>query len=745
MMSAGIMGLTLLAVQAADDAVAASNEEAKLSTVKLRELNQKFLASLSDSIVSVNYYFKLDDQGRFPAVGGYYCPNCSKLHTSSAEDLVIERRPFRVPGFLIAPDVVVSANTLIPPDAIERIEVTNYNESSMEIGEISAYYPKQEALQIKLAKALPETKPLKFLDKMPEGKEALFQFSLANEDGLKLAVANPYSGSEVSRTLIDNKDYVSTPANSLVVTKDGEVVYLSIMSMVELGDNGALFTAPEAWGTVSATAMTEQKVKVTEDCTKFLYPARLIFEQNKSKSRMSRYMDDEEDIAEMLVNAVALDKNRLLVLTSSDKQQLSRLNRIVVIMPDGKTIDAEFDVALKEFGGFIVKTPDALPGIVAPLSTKSFVTYDDDLLWGMELNAYPQKVGVVTRQTEFNGLKEGFMGELYPRFNASYSMVSSFEGEIIALNMSPRLKKERGYRGRDYDSLMVPSEMLLKQLENIDPELRPLAESDRGKLTWLGVEYQPLEEGVARERGIADLCDGGRIGLYINYVYPDSPAAELGLKKGNILLSLSAPGEKPISFDGSYRNEYFSNFPWAELDMLPEAYYDEIPEPWPSANNPLNKALTRIGSNKEVTLAVIVGDKIENFKVTLKDSPKHFEQAERFESSELGITVCEPTFELRRYFRLKDTDAGLLVSKVKAGSKASVAGIKPYEVIVSVNGTPVKTTAEFAAAVADQRELKIEVRRMANSRMVNIVLPAPGSEEADTTTGSGDGAEDEEF
>ncbi len=120
----------------------------------------------------------------------------------------------------------------------------------------------------------------------------------------------------------------------------------------------------------------------------------------------------------------------------------------------------------------------------------------------------------------------------------------------------------------------------------------------------------------------------------------------------------------------------------------------------------------------------------------------------KFKSDPLGITVRDMTYAYRRRLRKADDDPGVVVSKVEPGSKASVAGVKPYETITHVNDQPVMTVKDFERLIAGQTELRLSVKRMVQGRVVKITLgpPAapegasPAPEPAAAPTPSGEGA-----
>ena len=67
------------------------------------------------------------------------------------------------------------------------------------------------------------------------------------------------------------------------------------------------------------------------------------------------------------------------------------------------------------------------------------------------------------------------------------------------------------------------------------------------------------------------------------------------------------------------------------------------------------------------------------------------------------------------------------MSAITPGSKASVAGIKPYELVTKVNDAPVATLDAFAEAVkASPDEVRLTVNRIGKDRIVKMKKAANG-------------------
>ena len=64
----------------------------------------------------------------------------------------------------------------------------------------------------------------------------------------------------------------------------------------------------------------------------------------------------------------------------------------------------------------------------------------------------------------------------------------------------------------------------------------------------------------------------------------------------------------------------------------------------------------------------------------------------------------------------------MVIDKVKGGGPAAVAGLKPLELILQVNGEDVKDAKDFLAKTKDKKDLTFSVRRLTATRVVPIKL-----------------------
>ena len=105
---------------------------------------------------------------------------------------------------------------------------------------------------------------------------------------------------------------------------------------------------------------------------------------------------------------------------------------------------------------------------------------------------------------------------------------------------------------------------------------------------------------------------------------------------------------------------------------------------------------------------------------TVTPSPPYFDSAPRYTSPRLGITIRNVTYEVRRQLQMRSGDPGVVISKITAGSRASTAGIKPYELITHVNGNAIANVRAFERQTTDADDLELSIKRMTRSRQVRI-------------------------
>lgn len=190
---------------------------------------------------------------------------------------------------------------------------------------------------------------------------------------------------------------------------------------------------------------------------------------------------------------------------------------------------------------------------------------------------------------------------------------------------------------------------------------------EKGEVTrgYLGVVIQPLTPDLADSFGI----EPGK-GILVAQVADGSPAQQAGIKQGDVIVAFE--GNKVTNI-GHFRNQVSITPPGNRVE------------------------LTVLRDGKEKTVHVSIGKLGKNLQVA-KEGPAQ-------SSAEIGLTVQTITPELAEQFNAKP-DEGVVVTEVRPGSIAAMAGVQAGTVILQVNRKPVKNAADFQREVAKSKARK---------------------------------------
>ena len=197
---------------------------------------------------------------------------------------------------------------------------------------------------------------------------------------------------------------------------------------------------------------------------------------------------------------------------------------------------------------------------------------------------------------------------------------------------------------------------------------------DKGEVTrgYLGIVIQPLTADLAKSFGVEQVK-----GILVSQVSDDSPADMAGLRQGDIIIAYRG---EPVTNVGSFRNRVSLTQPGS------------------------TEELTILREGKQMTLTVTIG-KLTREKLAAQTSSQSAEK--------LGLTVQTLTPQLAEQFGVKMGE-GVVVTEVRPGSIAAMAGIEPGTVIMQVDREPVKNAAEFKRAVeksSDDKSILLLLRR----------------------------------
>jgi len=231
--------------------------------------------------------------------------------------------------------------------------------------------------------------------------------------------------------------------------------------------------------------------------------------------------------------------------------------------------------------------------------------------------------------------------------------------------------------------------------------------------SWLGVS---VEEETERQQG----------GARILQVIPDSPAEEVGLQKGDVIVSVDG---KPVYGPRGLSRVLGSH----------------------EAGSTVEIAIVRDGQNQ--ALSVELGERptvrgifrsIQNPEWSGEDLEQSLEDAGRElrrleapgghvsgffgigQRPRLGVRLIEVTPELREHLG-GQPDSGVLVGQVMKGMPAEMAGVQVGDLIEAVDGKTIEDVGDLIDAVRNTETgvLRIDIVRDGRAQSIDVVLPDP--------------------
>jgi hypothetical protein len=683
----------------------------------------KVVARLAPSLVRVEYHLQFD-KGDAP-VGLIGDEQRSERGRSSfLAMLVEEERPAETSGFLVARDEVVTFTPDLHPRFIKSIQVRYQGE--VVAARVVSHARDTWGVKLKLEKPLASATPLVFSDKPGKPRQLVHYYRNNGLWGVHL-------GGYPSDTMSFDSGKSIRPLESvgLVTGAAGEALGIALDNL-PLDDSWQ--GSPSRWNWLTEEQLDERLVGLKKTLDQSVLHVRLSFRSPKGapgRQRMRMDREDEEggEGTERDVLGVVLPGNRLLVLEDLKPQTTARLERIMA-MVGGKAVGATFEASLKDFGVFVAKGESSL-GPAAPIADGALAKHLDVLMLRADVFLQGEKRTDYLRAGRIAGMKLGAKGIQYPEFldtGFRDAWLFTIDRQLVAMPVEKRepvtARRDQGSRDRARTRsthAVVLANAVAALPEGADPANVPVSEADENRLAWLGVELQPLGRDLARANGVADQTRDGEAGALITFVHPDSPAGRAQIAAGSVLLRLRVPGQ-PLPVEVRLEEDQMRSgpFPWERLDQIGEQFFDRIPTPWAPAENSFTRSLTDLGFGTRFTAEFFVDGKLVSHEFEVVASPTHYESAPRFKSEALGLTVRDLTYDVRRYVQRGTEEPGVVVSKVEPGGKASVAGVKPYELITHINEQPVQTIADFEKHAATGGELKLSIKRMAKGRIVTV-------------------------
>jgi serine protease Do len=185
---------------------------------------------------------------------------------------------------------------------------------------------------------------------------------------------------------------------------------------------------------------------------------------------------------------------------------------------------------------------------------------------------------------------------------------------------------------------------------------------------WLPVETHVISRDIAQQLGRPDLK-----GFYVTEVYPHSAAEQAGLKPGDFITSVDA---QKLTASGPEDEE--------ELATLIRQY--------------------DIGA--KVQLTIQRGTEHLKIPVELVRSPKLRREMKKYRNDDFEFTARDVAFFDRAEEQWADEQHGAVVEDVKSGSWAELGSLYVDDLIVEVDGQPVKDVESLKKIMTEIAETK---------------------------------------
>ena len=564
----------------------------------------------------------------------------------------------------------------------------------------------------------------------------------------------------------------------ILCNTEGRPVGVTCLDEIDLGPGGPAWRGKDILADpgISEEQQKQLEEKIAKQFAKNIYEIRIMprpepqeeEEMDFGGRRFRGRSSGQQAVEEVLVYGLGFAENKLLIPEALSKEVAAGIDTITVKVGD-KDVPARFGGVLKECSATVIELQEGkLPQTVAfPADGKAarlepfWAVFTSELAgmdvrtecsrWVDKQQGYEDKWYAAAERPlpsgswllDRQGNLIGFLGQArhesdrlepyllgrdqgrYRQYRTPYPMRS---------RSMVRTSARYGYAG---DTRVLDAADMARMLgdlpANYDPHVRHLDKDEQKRRVWLGVEYTAPEKEMIKQMNLREPTQDGRIGVLVNRVYAGSPAAEMGLTEGDILLKITVPGTPwPIELAGDDREGYgVPEFDEADIPKEFAAMGYGMPRrrPWPSQDNYLTRLLGEIGQGATVKLSYIHGTETLEKEFTIQQAPRDMLSAAKYKNDKLGLTVKDLTYEVRAALRLKPDDPTIVVVKVEQGTPAALARINAYELIRAVDGASVDNVATFEKLIAQAQEAKKEsvrvtVEWMGKTRLADLKFEA---------------------
>jgi serine protease Do len=278
------------------------------------------------------------------------------------------------------------------------------------------------------------------------------------------------------------------------------------------------------------------------------------------------------------------------------------------------------------------------------------------------------------------GIRRGGPGQLAEPPLEEGDVLLSIDGEPLADLTDLAARYERLMRPDDEpgDLLVAFDRRGRNQVTLLEPRIDEADEPPRElPKAWIGVATQPLLPRLASELGLGDLS-----GFRVTRVYAGTEAEKAGLEVGDVVLALDGQTLRPRGLQD------------AAL---------------------MNRAIRGLEIGDVATLDLARGDRRLEVPVPLERTRLSKEEARRHDDNDFEISVRELTFFDRDEQRWAPEVRGVLIENVDPGGWAGLGGLRAGDLVLRIDGEPVRSLRSFRQAMA-------EVKKQQPERVVVVIL-----------------------
>jgi S1-C subfamily serine protease len=286
-------------------------------------------------------------------------------------------------------------------------------------------------------------------------------------------------------------------------------------------------------------------------------------------------------------------------------------------------------------------------------------------------------------------------------------------------NLSVQLRANQGQFEASANELATRAAELAELAQEKSEEVQApsiFVSGDEDGSGWLGVEIGEVTAEKAK-----DLKLTAQRGVVVMDVEPDGPAAKAGLKENDVV----------TQYDGQV----------VEGTVQFRRLVRETP-----TGRTVALVISRNGATQNIS--VELGERSAFFEKRMKGKMRDFDNAFAFSMPNQGFTLAMPPVDARMpslgvnaedlsgqlgsYFGAPD-GSGILIREVRSGTAAAKAGLQAGDVIIKVDGKPVRTLADLRVVLrdkSDQKSVALGIIRKAAEISVTVGIERPQPSES---------------